>query len=302
MNYRLLDEFQKLFDGKQYKHRDSSLGDWVAHHLYEDLFRIAKSTLLCDRIAKREHVQGIRRGAHSDLKILRHAIRPLIRASVHASPFSFKLTHYQALASASSALEAVRSSQGELPPATTTLVRAPGKRPAISLPKTRPALLRSEQTEDFDLSKCARALLGVLTQRRGIKTTLSQLAILSGYSLHSSGFQNSVSTLRVRELLQGSRDDLRATNVGVVAAGIVETLPTGRALLEYWCSKLGTCERTLLKAIHYHRKLSRDLLCEITGYSANSSGFQNSLSKLRVLELVKGQRGEDVEISEVFDE
>lgn len=59
MNYRLLDEFQKLFDGKQYKHRDSSLGDWVAHHLYEDLFRIAKSTLLCDRIAKREHVLNV---------------------------------------------------------------------------------------------------------------------------------------------------------------------------------------------------------------------------------------------------
>jgi len=59
VNYRLLEAFQRLFDGKRYIHRDSSLGDWVARHLYEDLFGISKSTLLCDRIANREHVLNV---------------------------------------------------------------------------------------------------------------------------------------------------------------------------------------------------------------------------------------------------
>jgi hypothetical protein len=65
MNYRLPAEFKGLFDGKKYLHRDSSRGDWVAHHLYEDLVSLGKSKLLADRVAKGEHVlntQNTRRG------------------------------------------------------------------------------------------------------------------------------------------------------------------------------------------------------------------------------------------------
>ena len=59
MKYRLLEEFRGLFDGKKYIHRDSSLGDWVAHHIYEDLFVLGKSKLLSQRIARREHVLNV---------------------------------------------------------------------------------------------------------------------------------------------------------------------------------------------------------------------------------------------------
>ena len=38
--YRLPVEFRRLFEGKIYKHRDSSQGDFVAMHLYEDLIAI----------------------------------------------------------------------------------------------------------------------------------------------------------------------------------------------------------------------------------------------------------------------
>ena len=43
MNYKLLEEFRKLFTGKIYRHRDSSQGDHVALYLYEDLFQLARS-------------------------------------------------------------------------------------------------------------------------------------------------------------------------------------------------------------------------------------------------------------------
>jgi hypothetical protein len=56
MSYRLLDEFQKLFDGRAYLHRNSSLGDFVAMHLYEDLVLLNKSTKLTGRVASREWV------------------------------------------------------------------------------------------------------------------------------------------------------------------------------------------------------------------------------------------------------
>lgn len=41
--YRLLEEFRRLFEGKKYVHRRSNAGDFVAMHLYEDLMAINKS-------------------------------------------------------------------------------------------------------------------------------------------------------------------------------------------------------------------------------------------------------------------
>jgi hypothetical protein len=65
--YRLLTEFQNLFDGQAYLHRNSSLGDFVAMHLYEDLVVLDKSAKLKTRVASKEWVlntankrQGIR--------------------------------------------------------------------------------------------------------------------------------------------------------------------------------------------------------------------------------------------------
>ncbi|HTR27452.1 MAG TPA: hypothetical protein VMI10_26015 [Terriglobales bacterium] len=48
--YGLLNTFRSLFEGKQYLHRDSSLGDWVASYLFEDLYTLAKSKKLNQRI------------------------------------------------------------------------------------------------------------------------------------------------------------------------------------------------------------------------------------------------------------
>ena len=65
LTYRVLDEFCRLFDGVQYKHRDSSRGDWVARHLYEDLYALGKSKTLEHRINRHESVlntQNRRRG------------------------------------------------------------------------------------------------------------------------------------------------------------------------------------------------------------------------------------------------
>jgi hypothetical protein len=58
MRYRLLQAFQGLFDGKRYLHRNSTRGDWVVHHLYEDLLELRKSPFLVERITSREHVRG----------------------------------------------------------------------------------------------------------------------------------------------------------------------------------------------------------------------------------------------------
>lgn len=68
MSYRLLDEFRKLFEGQRYLHRDSTRGDFVAIHLFEDLYSIAKSKHLKSRIDEGSRVlnaQNRRRGVQA---------------------------------------------------------------------------------------------------------------------------------------------------------------------------------------------------------------------------------------------
>jgi len=66
LEYRLMTEFRRLFEGKVYRHRDSSQGDFVAMHLYEDLVAINRSPkLIAASINRRDRVlnaQNKRRG------------------------------------------------------------------------------------------------------------------------------------------------------------------------------------------------------------------------------------------------
>lgn len=57
--FAVLRTFQSLFDGKRYKHRDSSLGDFVASHLYEDLVTLNRSAALTTRVQARECVVNL---------------------------------------------------------------------------------------------------------------------------------------------------------------------------------------------------------------------------------------------------
>jgi hypothetical protein len=54
--YGLLKTFRSLFERTQYLHRDSSLGDWVASYLFEDLYTLGKSHKLNKRIEAGEGV------------------------------------------------------------------------------------------------------------------------------------------------------------------------------------------------------------------------------------------------------
>lgn len=66
LEHRLPTEFRRLFEGKIYRHRDSSQGDFVAMHLYEDLININRSSKLTEAVITRKdrvlNVQNKRRG------------------------------------------------------------------------------------------------------------------------------------------------------------------------------------------------------------------------------------------------
>lgn len=57
--YRLLDAFEATFNSVKYRHRDSTLGDLIAVHLYEDLLALELSENLAQRIRQQELVVNI---------------------------------------------------------------------------------------------------------------------------------------------------------------------------------------------------------------------------------------------------
>lgn len=65
MSYRLLGAFRGLFEGQAYLHRKSNLGDFVAMHLYEDLYELGRSRKYVDRVdagTSALNTQNLRRG------------------------------------------------------------------------------------------------------------------------------------------------------------------------------------------------------------------------------------------------
>jgi hypothetical protein len=60
VSYRLLEAFRRTFEGTRYLHRNSGLGDFIATHLYEDLYLLDKSSTLVNRITDKERVVNAR--------------------------------------------------------------------------------------------------------------------------------------------------------------------------------------------------------------------------------------------------
>ncbi len=59
VEFALLRTFRQLFEGTQYKHRDSSLGDLVASQLYEDLVTLNRSMKLVARVQAHQRVVNL---------------------------------------------------------------------------------------------------------------------------------------------------------------------------------------------------------------------------------------------------
>jgi len=104
--------------------------------------------------------------------------------------------------------------------------------------------------------------------------------VLTGYAATGGGFNNYLGALRSRGLIKGDGDSLRVTD------------PTGRASSRREPSPW---------AVGSHEPSSR--IPEVAvkaGYEANGGGFNNTLGRLRTLELVQG-RGELRASDDLFD-
>lgn len=135
-----------------------------------------------------------------------------------------------------------------------------------------------------------RRMLIALAQRAPL--TKKQLAVRAGLSANSGTFGSYLSDLRSQGLISGLVDSITITGEGIESLGAYAPLPTGRALLEYWTSKLGggTSRMLLTLADAYPNSVSKEDLGQAVGMSPVSGTFGTYLSKLRTLELIEGSR------------
>lgn len=150
-----------------------------------------------------------------------------------------------------------------------------------------------------DLSACERAILAAASTRYPKPSSKSQLAVISGYSVTSSSYQNALSSLRTQGLISGYGDAIELTGAGLTLAPPAGA-QDGDSVRALWLGKLGGCERKILEWLieHYPMDFHKDAIAEATGYSVTSSSFQNSMSKLRTLELIT--RGPAVKATETL--
>jgi hypothetical protein len=116
--------------------------------------------------------------------------------------------------------------------------------------------------------------------------------------VNGGGFNNALSSLRSKGLIEGEKEGFRITMEGREAAGPVSPLPTGTDLIAYWQRQLPKAEGLILGALLevYPGGLAKDALAEKTGYQASGGGFNNAISRLRTLSLICGR--EELRLSE----
>lgn len=145
------------------------------------------------------------------------------------------------------------------------------------------------------LSKAERSILTVLAQFGD--SSKSKVAAVAGYSGAGGGFNNALSSLRVKGHIMGS-DPLGITPTGQAALGDYVPLPTGSDLIAHWLGRLSKAESAILRTVTdaHPNALSKSDVAAVCGYEVAGGGFNNALSSLRTLELIS--RGDPIKASD----
>jgi hypothetical protein len=162
--------------------------------------------------------------------------------------------------------------------------------PPANSSQNRPSMPKAPvgAAEGDRLPKAERTILTALAQHGAL--SLTQAAIIAGYSSKSGGMRNAAGALRSLGYATGGNDQLEITPEGCAALGPYDPLPTGAALAEHWYGQLPKAEREILGLVveAYPRALALKDAAERCGYSASSGGVRNAAGKLRTLDLVIG--------------
>jgi hypothetical protein len=175
-------------------------------------------------------------------------------------------------------------------PALGAVPTTPEKIPGPASP-SRPA-----STGSGSLAKCPRAIMEFLAQYDDREFTKAQVGISIGYSPNSGGFNNSLSELTTRGfILRNGQIRANPEAKKEIAAEIGN--PGHREYdIAAYKPKLSKCEGEIYEVLlaNPEKAFSKESLASETAsqYSANSGGFNNSISSLSTLDIIVRDRGQ----------
>lgn len=157
--------------------------------------------------------------------------------------------------------------------------------------KPRPVIVSNENGQ---LGKCSREIIKFLAQYSERDFSKEQVAIATGYSPGSGGFNNSISELNTKGFILRSNGKLQVNNDAMEdIINEVGTIHHKKYNIETYKDNLGKCEREIYEKLlvepeHWYPK---EELANLTGDSADSGGFNNSISRLTTLALAERRPG-----------
>jgi uncharacterized protein len=140
------------------------------------------------------------------------------------------------------------------------------------------------------LGACERKILGFLNARKGSSFTKVQVGAMTVYAHNSGGFNNALSRLNQLQLIHRDNGKIWISDTGAAVADTFQEVPH---TLQDWISKLGACERKIYSLLLEKSEdtFSKEDIALRTQYAVNSGGFNNALSRLNTLGLIKRNLG-----------
>lgn len=143
---------------------------------------------------------------------------------------------------------------------------------------------------DSPLGACERKVYSFLYQNQDKAFSKVQVGVITGYSPTSGGFNNALSRLNSLGLISRTNNALQIASAD---ASLVSQSEEFSAEPRFWESKLGACERKVYGYLwdRPNEAVSKENLGAETGYSSSSGGFNNALSHLNSIGLIRRSGG-----------
>lgn len=146
------------------------------------------------------------------------------------------------------------------------------------------------------LGKCSREVIRFLAQYPDRQFSKAQVAIATGYSAGSGGFNNALSELNQRGfIIRGGKLQVNQEAIEQIV-NTVGHIPEQDYNIETYKNNLGKCEREIYEVLlqQPEKIFTKEELSQSTEteYSHGSGGFNNALSRLNTLELIERKNGQ----------
>lgn len=163
-------------------------------------------------------------------------------------------------------------------------------RARVDTPSDTPRVNREDAGSGV-LSKAQKQILTALAQYHPVPQRIERIAVLTGRKI-AGHFENELRALKQKGCIEGVRSQLEITEVGFVALGPFDRLPTGKALIDYWVARLPKAEAEILTFLtdHYPDSYRTAQVAEATGRQV-AGHFENSVRALTKRELIVRDRG-----------